>query len=294
MMTVIATYSSLGLAAKIAKVLADDVVLIEEKVFPDGERYVRVPQRLSGDIVLVHSTHPPQDSRIIELLLTIDALKGAGAERLIVVVPYLAYARQDKRFMEGEPISIGVLLRSIEVAGADVFLTVDIHRPGSLDEWLRIPHLNVLPVAQLAEYFRDRLREPLVLAPDKGALYRARIAAQILGADYDYLEKRRDRITGEVKVLPKSLNVKERDVLIIDDIVSTGGTLARAAESIVAVGGSRVYAACTHALLVSGALDRVYQAGIEEIVATDTVPSPVSRVSVAEPVARALMELLSQ
>jgi len=290
-MTVVATYSSLGLAARVAELLSDELVLVEEKLFPDGERYLRIPRRLEGDVILVHSTHPPQDERIMELLLAIDAVRGAGAKQVVVVTPYLAYARQDKRFLEGEPISIGVVLQAIQAVGADALVAVDIHKPSSLDEWLRIPHINVLPIKQLAEYFRGRLRDPLVLAPDRGALHRAREAARVLDADYDYLEKRRDRVTGEIRVLPKSMSVEGRDVLIVDDIISTGGTLAAAAKSAISAGARGVYAACTHALLVSGALDKVYGAGVREVVATDTVPSPISKVSVAEPIAEALKRL---
>ena len=291
-MTVIATSSSLGLAAKLSRLLSRELLVAEEKVFPDGEKYLRIPKRLEGDVLLVHSLHQPQDERFVQLLLAVDAAKGAGASRVIVVVPYFAYARQDKRFLEGEPVSVGALLKAVEAAGADALAVVDIHKPSSLDEWLRIPHFNVLPVGELAGYFRGKLRDPVVLAPDKGALHRAQLAAQALGAEYDYLEKSRDRVTGEVKIAPKSVDVGGRDVLFIDDIISTGGTLVAAAKEVLALGAKRVYAACTHALLVSGALDKLYAAGVEEVVATDTVPSPVSRVSVAEPIAEAVRKLL--
>ncbi len=291
-MTVIATSSSLGLAAKLSRLLSRELLVAEEKVFPDGEKYLRIPKRLEGDVLLVHSLHQPQDERFVQLLLAVDAAKGAGASRVIVVVPYFAYARQDKRFLEGEPVSVGALLKAVEAAGADALAVVDIHKPSSLDEWLRIPHFNVLPVGELAGYFRGKLRDPVVLAPDKGALHRAQLAAQVLGAEYDYLEKSRDRVTGEVKIAPKSVDVDGRDVLFIDDIISTGGTLVAAAKEVLALGAKRVYAACTHALLVSGALDKLYAAGVEEVVATDTVPSPVSRVSVAEPIAEVVRKLL--
>jgi len=290
--TVIATSSSLGLAAKLSRLLSRELLVAEEKVFPDGEKYLRIPKRLEGDVLLVHSLHQPQDERFVQLLLAVDAAKGAGASRVVVVVPYFAYARQDKRFLEGEPVSVGALLKAVEAAGADALAVVDIHKPSSLDEWLRIPHFNVLPVGELAGYFRGKLRDPVVLAPDKGALHRAQLAAQVLGAEYDYLEKSRDRVTGEVKIAPKSVDVGGRDVLFIDDIISTGGTLVAAAKEVLALGAKRVYAACTHALLVSGALDKLYAAGVEEVVATDTVPSPVSRVSVAEPIAEVVRKLL--
>jgi len=291
--TVIATSSSLGLAAKLSRLLSRELLVADEKVFPDGEKYLRIPRKLEGDVILVHSLHQPQDERFLQLLLAVDAAKGAGASRLAVVVPYFAYARQDKRFLEGEPVSVGALLRAVEAAGADALVVVDIHKPSSLDEWLTIPHRNVLPIKELVGYFQGKLRDPIVLAPDKGAFHRAQLAAQSLGAECDYLEKSRDRVTGEVRIAPKSVNVDGKDVLFVDDIISTGGTLAAAAKEVLTLGARRVYAACTHALLVSSALDKLYAAGIEEVVATDTVPSPVSKVSVAKSVAEATREVLS-
>ncbi len=290
-MFVVATSFSNGIAAKLAEKLGARLVRAEEKTFPDGESYLRIPEKLGGTTLIVHSLYAPQDVAYMKLLMAIDAAKGAGADRVVVAIPYVAYARQDKRFLEGEPITVSIVLRGLETAGADALVTVDIHQPRSLDEWLSIPHVNVLPVKELADYFRVKLGQGVVLAPDKGALHRAEEAAKVLGLSYDYLEKTRDRVTGEVAISPKEIDVSGKNVLIIDDIISTGGTIALAARSMLKMGAANVYVACTHALLVKGALDRIYHEGVKEAAATDSVPSPISKVSVAEAILRGLQQI---
>jgi len=290
-MFVVATSFSNGIAAKLAEKLGARLVRAEEKTFPDGESYLRIPEKLGGTALIVHSLYAPQDVAYMKLLMAIDAAKGAGADKVVVAVPYVAYARQDKRFLEGEPITVSLVLRGLEIAGADALVTVDIHQPRSLDEWLSIPHVNVLPVKELADYFRVKLGQGVVLAPDKGALHRAKEAAKVLGLSYDYLEKIRDRVTGEVTISPKEIDVSGKNVLIIDDIISTGGTIALAARGMLKMGAANVYVACTHALLVKGALDRIYHEGVKEAAASDSVPSPISKVSVAEAILRGLQQI---
>jgi len=290
-MFVVATSFSNGIAAKLAEKLGARLVRAEEKTFPDGESYLRIPEKLGGTTLIVHSLYAPQDVAYMKLLMAIDAAKGAGADKVVVAIPYVAYARQDKRFLEGEPITVSIVLRGLETAGADALVTVDIHQPRGLDEWLSIPHVNVLPVKELADYFRVKLGQGVVLAPDKGALHRAEEAAKVLGLSYDYLEKTRDRVTGEVAISPKEIDVSGKNVLIIDDIISTGGTIALAAKSMLKMGAANVYVACTHALLVKGALDRIYHEGVKEVAATDSVPSPISKVSVAEAILRGLQQI---
>ncbi len=267
------------MAALLAREFEDRVIRIEKKIFPDGELYVKIPSFSDDYAVVVASLYKPQHEHFLELLFVLEALKGLGIDKIIAVVPYLAYARQDKRFLEGEPISVKVVLSSIEKFGADAIITVDIHKEDSLKEWLTIPYENIIPVEEVAEYFSNK-KNIKVLAPDKGALHRAELIAKKLGTEYDYLEKVRDRITGEIKVNPKKLNVKGSSILIVDDIISTGGTMALAAKNSLESGALKVYAYGTHALLVKGALDRLYEAGIEEVVSTNTIISPISKISV--------------
>ena len=291
-MNVLALSHSNGIAARISKYLDIPLIRAQRKKFPDGEIYVRIPQALDDTTIIVQSLEYPQSENFIELLECIEAARGLNTQRIITIIPYLAYARQDKRFLEGEPITVKIILKTLESLGVDALITVDIHQERSLKEWLSIPARNVLPYKEIASYFKNKLESPLVLAPDKGALKRAKLVAEQLNTDFDYNEKKRDRITGEVTVLPRKINVENRDIIIVDDIISTGGTITLATKSALENGANRVYVACTHALLINGALDRIFSAGATEVVATDTVKSPISKISVAPTLANALKEFI--
>ncbi|PLJ77256.1 ribose-phosphate diphosphokinase [Infirmifilum sp. SLHALR2] len=293
-MTVYALENSYGIAAGIAKSIGDKLVQVEYKLFPDGESYIRVQQRPEGPAVLVASLYPNPDKRIFELFMAVEALRAITQDVVIGVVPYMAYARQDRRFLDGEPISVKVVLKTLEALGLDALIVVDIHKPAVLDEYWGKPYRNVLVDKQVADYFKGKLSNPLVLAPDAGALERAKRVAEQLNADYDHLVKERDRVTGEVRVSTKEISVTGRDILIVDDIISTGGTMALAAKTVLAQGARSVYASCTHAVMVKGALDLLLSSGIQEVVATDTVPSPVSKISVTPAAVEALKDLLEE
>ena len=289
--------ASNSIDSKLAEILNIPCVKLEHKIFPDGESYIRFPETekiMDNDVIIVQSLYSPQDKHIFELLLAIDAAKDFGAKNIIVIAPYLAYSRQDKRFLEGEPISVKTLLKLIKHSGAEYFITVDIHKEYSLEHFGRNAY-NVTAMEEIAKHIRENieLRNAIVLAPDKGALPHAMKVAEVLGSiEYDYLEKKRDPITGEIKVKPKELPVKEREVIIVDDIISTGGTIALAAKSVREQGARKVIVGCTHALLVGNAREKLRKAKIDYIVATDTVPSEYSKVSVAPPIAKVLKNIL--
>ncbi|RLE54864.1 MAG: ribose-phosphate diphosphokinase [Thermoprotei archaeon] len=295
-MIVVGGPASRELAIKVASHLQTTYMDVEHKVFPDGESYIRYPRDIKGeDIVIVQSLYYPQDKHLVELLLMIDTAKDLGARSVIAVIPYLAYARQDKRFREGEAISVKTVLKCIESCGADAIITVDVHKRESL-QVVNIPTLDVTSMKLLAEYIQRelRLRKPLVLAPDMGALWRAKLVAEVLGVDYDYIEKSRDRITGEVTAKPKSLSVQGRDVIIIDDIIATGGTIALAAREVKRQGATSVVAACAHGIFVGEAIEKMKSAGVDHIIATDTIPTPYSKVTVAPVIAEGIKEVLSK
>ncbi len=286
-----------GFASGVAERLGAELVKPAYKVFPDGESYVRLPGGLEGTVVVVQSMYPMQDKRLVEALLLAEAAYGAGASRVILVAPYMAYARQDKRFLEGEPISIKAVLKALGSAGYDALVTIDIHKPESL-AYFPGRAVDATAVPQLAEAVSRAISGEggvVVVAPDKGALARARMMAGILGAEYDYLEKHRDRYTGEVTYRPKTVDVQGKTVVIVDDMVSTGGTMAKAASMLRGLGASRVIAACTHGLFIGGALERLRRAGVEEVYAANTVPLPkegVRAVDASPAAVESLRELL--
>jgi len=283
--------ASQDLGRKVADMLKSRIVPVIFKKFPDGESYIRLEGNVKDEkVAIVQTTGPPQDVHIMQLFLMIDAAKDLGAEKVIAVVPYLAYARQDKRFLRGEAISIETFVKLIEASGIDRFLTVNIHEERVLKKF-SVPTESLSAMTLLAEYFKKKgLAGAFSLAPDRGALELAKEADKVLNGGHGWLQKERDRLTGEIRVEEKRLDIKGRDVVVFDDIISTGGTIAAAVNMLKEQGARKVYAACAHPLLVGEAQNKIMQSGAEGIVGTDCVSSPVSVVSVAPLIAKALAE----
>jgi ribose-phosphate pyrophosphokinase len=284
--------ASQDLGRKVAVTMKSRIVSVIFKTFPDGESYLRLDGDVNDEeVVIIQTTGPPQDMHIMQLFLMVDAAKDLGAKKVTAAVPYLAYARQDKRFLPGEPISVETFIKLIEASGIDQFLTVNIHKEDVLKKF-SIPAENLSAITLLAEHFKNKgLAEAFSLAPDKGALELAKEADKVLGGGCGWLWKERDRLTGEIRVEEKRFNIGGRDVIVFDDIISTGGTIAAAVKMLKTQGARRVYAACVHPLLVDEAQRKIMQGGAEEIVGTDCVPSSVSVVSVAPLIAEALAKI---
>ena len=283
--------SSASLGRKMAEILEAKLVPVAFKKFPDGESYLRFEEEVAGEeVVVVQSTGPPQDTSLIQLLILIDAAKDLGAKRVTAVVPYLAYARQDKRFLLGEAISIQTVGKLLKAAGIDELLTVNVHEEKVLKKF-GFPAESVSAMSLLAEHFKSKgFQGAFSLAPDRGAAQLAVEAAEVLGGEYGWLEKKRDLYTGEVKTEEKILNVSGKDVIIFDDIISTGGTVANAVKILKKQGARRVFAACAHPLMIGNAKEKILQSGAEGIVGTDSVPSDVTVVSLAPLLAKVLAE----
>lgn len=295
-MIVIPGPSSLGLGWRIAERLGVEPTPVEHRVFPDGESYIKLTKQVAGEnVVIVQTTAPNPDTRLMQLLLMARTAKDFGAEKIVAVVPYLAYARQDKRFTDLESLSLDVIFGMLECAGVTDIVTVNIHNEAStrgVEERHNVRFHNVSAVPLLAEYLKkEGFGGAYSLSPDKGAIYIAEAASKVLGGGYNYFEKTRDRKTGEITMAVKDLSIGGRRAVVFDDMISSGGTMAKAVEALTAQGAERVAAACTHVLYMPGAEEKIRKAGADPIIATNTIETPFSRVSVAGIIADKLREI---
>ncbi|MFC2154203.1 ribose-phosphate diphosphokinase [Candidatus Altiarchaeota archaeon] len=252
---------------------------VERKTFPDGELYLRVATNVKGkECVVVASTTSNDD--LVELLLLLDALNDQGAERIIAVVPYLAYARQDKAFLEGEALSAKTVVKLVSGL-CDEILTFNCHfldKEGKEKyQSVEVNNLDAFPI--LAKHFQEELKDPILIAPDKGSLEYAKTAAERMGCDFDNLSKTRVS-SEEVEYEQKDLDVNGRDVLILDDIISTGGTIIRASEFIRKQSPSSINVGCVHGVFARGT--EGLKKAVDSLVCTDTIQRPESKVSVSD------------
>lgn len=288
-MIVVPGPASHDLGFKIANLLGVKAVPVESKIFPDGESYIRFTESVKNEhVAIVQTTSPPQDTRLIQLFLMADAAHALGARKITLVAPYFAYSRQDRSFIEGEAVSIQTITDLLRTIGVKELITVNSHSPKLLEK-IGIKATNLSAISLLAQYFKDKgLSGALAIAPGKRAAIMAVEAEKVLKGGCDCLKTRRDLVTGKVSVEAGKIDVKGRNVIIFDDIISTGGTMVEAVRILKGLGAKMVYVACVHALLIGGADEKIIKNGAEKIVGTDTVPSPVSIVSVAPIVADAL------
>lgn len=278
---------SFDLANKIAKSLQAELAVASLRIFSDGESSIRLG-KVQKNCIIVQSTHPPTDRHIMQLLMMAKKCMDYGAQDVCAVIPYLAYTRQDRAFLEGEVVSIALVAKLFETIGIKHIITVDIHSQLAMSYFQSIQ--NVSSVRMLADYATNmKLRDPIAVSPDAGGSNRAKEFAQHLNTDFISLKKSRHRLTGEVTIDESiDVDISKRDAILIDDIISSGGSVIKAAEILRKLGVGRVYAMCAHALLIQDAAEKIKSAGVSDIISTNSVPGEYSKVDLSSEIVAAL------
>lgn len=260
------------LVSKICKELGIEMVSSEVNHFSDGEINVSISETVRGaDVFIIQPTHTPVNDNLMEVLILIDACKRASAGRINAVIPYYGYARQDRKTKAREPITAKLVANLIEVAGADRVVTMDLHA-GQIQGYFDIPvdHLSAVPI--LANYFKGFIdKDSVIVSPDLGGVTRARTFANILDLPIAIIEKRRPKANvSEVMNVIGDINGK--NVILVDDIIDTAGTIVKAASVLKDFGAKKVYGCATHGVLSGPAIERIMNSELEKFIITDTIP----------------------
>ncbi|WP_191084843.1 ribose-phosphate pyrophosphokinase [Roseococcus microcysteis] len=271
-MKIVACNSNRPLAQAVADALGIPLTNASVRRFADMEVFVEIHENIRGeDVFVIQSTSYPANDHLMELLITLDALRRSSARRVTAVVPYFGYARQDRKSSPRSPISAKLVANLITQAGADRVLTMDLHA-GQIQGFFDIPVDNLYAAPLFARDIQDRYagRELMVVSPDVGGVVRARAIAQRLNTDLAIIDKRRPQ-AGVSEVMNVIGDVSGRDCIVIDDIIDSGGTHCNAAEALIKNGARSVSVYVTHGVFSGGAVARVAQAPIESMAVTDTI-----------------------
>ena len=280
-MFVVGGSASQLLSKELARCLKAKLAKVEIRRFPDDECYVRIDDDLDDQEVFLVQTAWP-DKNIVELFLLQDAIKEFDVDSLTTVVPYFGYARQDKQFKPGEPISARALARLIQM-NTDEFITVDVHAPKVIDWFDNISAKNVAAYPEIGEYLKSKGIE-LILSPDEGRADNAKRVADVVNCEADFLVK--ERLDDEtVKMTPKRLDVRGKKVAVVDDIISTGSTIIKAAEQLRKQNAAKIYAVCTHGVFAGNAIPKL-EAVCDDIYTTDTIENAKTCMTVGPQIAR--------
>ena len=286
--TVIGGNASKGLAKRIARRLKAKYVDVDTRTFPDGESKITFRHNLKKSVVLVvQSTYPPVDTNLLQILSIISEVKKISS-KIYAIMPYMGYARQDRQFLNGEIVTMSVVAKMLQAAGAKKAIVVDIHSKTALRHF-KIPTENVSAIPELVKYLKKlKLKNPVVVSPDTGGSLRAKKFADVLKSDFIVLKKSRNRKTGKVSIQSTKADVKGKDLIIVDDIISTGGSVVKATQFLKKQKCKRVFVVCTHGLLVGDAEKNIKKAGVTQIISTNTIPRSISKVDVSGVIAQAV------
>ncbi len=253
-----------------------DVPLTDPRLrrFPDGEINVKIEDSMRGhDVFVIQPTSPPVNEHLMELFIILDALRRASAGRVTAVIPYYGYARKERKTQPREPISAKLVANFITLAGADRLLLLDLHAE-AIEGFFDVPTDHLSPHHIIADHLKTlSLRHITIVAPDAGGGRRAEAVANNLAAPIAFGYKRRSS-DDEVEVIAVSGDVKGRDCVVVEDIITTGGTIAKLATALRSQGANKVLVAATHPVLTGNAVERLKNAGIDDVIVTDSVPIP--------------------
>lgn len=272
--------SNLPLARKVAARLKLPLGKITISTFSDGEKYVNIKEELKGNEVFVfQSGSYPANENLIELLMILDAVKRLGPKKIIAVIPFYPYRRQERKVEKGEPISAQMVARFLKISGVNKVIVIDLHHP-VIKDYLRVPVKEILPLSVFAKYLKKKsLKNFIVLAPDEGSIKRSGKFAQLLKLPLVTMKKKRaghDQVA-EADFFVKggrSLDLKGKNVIMIDDEINTAGTLVESAKKLKKELIKDVYFAATHAVLSGPAIRRLKKSPLKEIMVTDTILFP--------------------
>jgi ribose-phosphate pyrophosphokinase len=264
--------SNLSLAQKICKNLGVSLGKANVATFSDGETRVEIDENVRGmDVFIIQSTCPPVNNNYMELLVMIDAMKRASADRITAVIPYYGYARQDRKVAPRAPITAKLVADLITTAGANRVLSIDLHA-GQIQGFFNIPVDNLFATPVLLDYMRTKFMDnTVIVSPDTGGVERARAFGKRLGSTLAIIDKRREG-PNESEVMNIIGDVKGKRVIILDDMIDTAGTVVNGAAALEKEGAVELYVCCTHAVLSGPAVERIEKSNIREVIVTDTVP----------------------
>jgi ribose-phosphate pyrophosphokinase len=287
--------SSTKLGTSIASCLNVDPVDVELRTFSDGESKIRINANLvNKKCVVVQSTFPPVDSHYLQTLMMLSYCINSGAAAVIPVVPYMGYARQDRIFLEGEVVTMALIAKLFDCFQIKNLVTIDIHSSAALSCFnLNVSNISSIPL--LANYAKANfnLSEPLIVSPDQGGVNRAKLFSEILKTSYLSLTKKRDRQTGNITISEDlHMDTKDRDIILIDDMISSGGTIMKAVNILKKNECGRIFVMCVHALSDEKSLNSLRETGIQDLISTNSIPRSCSKIDLSNEIVKTLCSIL--
>lgn len=289
--------ANVNLARNICKYLKLPLGGSETSIFSDGEILVKITENVRGaEVFIIQSLCNPVNNNLMELLIMVDALRRSSASKITAVVPYFAYARQDRKTEPRVPITAKLIANLMTEAGIDRLLTMDLHAT-QIQGFFDIPVDNLFATPVFLDHFANLLKEPVIVAPDAGGVERSRSFAKRLKASLAIIDKRRVK-KNDTEIMNIIGDVENRDIIILDDIIDTAGTLTKAANALKNKGAKRIFAAGTHAIFSGPAIERINESHLEQVVVTNTIPllenkqsSKIKVLSVADLLGEAIIRI---